>query len=94
MDHVGQLGTVFALDQDAHIVARQPQDLADIGDGADLVEIGLFRLVALHVALGNEEDHLVTAHGFFHGARGLAPADVKMRHAAGKHHDPAQRQDR
>ncbi len=64
------------------------------GDGADLIEVGLFRVVGFQIALGNEEDHLVAAHGFFHGARGLAPADVKMRHAAGKHHDPAQRQDR
>ena len=93
MDHVGQLRAVFALDKDAHVVARQAQDLPHVGHGADRVQIVPLRLVALHVTLGDEEDHLIGPHGLLDGAGRVAAADVKMRHAAGEHHNPAQRQD-
>ena len=94
VDHVGQLRAVFALDENAHIIARQAQDLPHIGHGADGIQVGLLRLVALHVALGDKEDHLIGPHGLLNGAGRPAPSDVEMRHAAGEHHDPAQRQDR
>lgn len=88
VDHVGQLRTVFALDENAHIVARQAQNLPHIGHGADGIQVGLLRLVALHVALGDKEDHLIGPHGLLNGAGRPAPSDVEMRHAAGEHHDP------
>lgn len=43
VDHVGQLRAVFALDENAHIVARQAQDLPHIGHGADGIQVGLLR---------------------------------------------------
>ena len=37
MDHIGQLRAIFALDENAHIIARQTQNLPYIGHSADRV---------------------------------------------------------
>ena len=94
VDHVEQLRAVLSLDQNPHVVPRQTQDLLHRRDRADLIEVGFFRVVGLQIALGHEENRLVRAHRLFDGADGFCPPDVKMRHAARKDHQPAQRQQR
>ena len=94
LDAVDKLRAIFALDQNAHIVARQPQNLLDDRHGTELIQRIAFRVVVFQLALGDEKDLLVAADGFFHRAGGLDPADVKMRRHTGKHDQTAQRQHR
>ena len=94
MDHVGQLGAVFALDQDAHIVARHPQNLLDDRDRTDGVQIVPLRVVQTQPLLQREENALICAHRLLHRLGRLAPSDVKMRHNARKDHHSAQRHHR
>ena len=94
LNPLGHMGPVFALHQNAHRVAGQLQDLADMGHGADLVEVVHTRLVGGHVLLGNQENLLVGPHGLVHGPDGLFAAHVKVDQHFGKYTQSAQRQHR
>ena len=86
--------TLLPLDEHAQSAARKLQQLAHLGDRADIVEIFLSRLISLGILLRHEQDLTVAHHRFLQGCHGALPANVEMDDHEGKHNHSTQRQER
>ena len=86
--------TLLPLDEHAQSAARKLQQLAHLGDRADIVEIFLSRLISLGILLRHEQDLTVAHHRFLQGCHGALPANVEMDDHEWKHNHSTQRQER
>ncbi|MCY1303947.1 hypothetical protein D9M70_536790 [compost metagenome] len=88
------LGARAAFDQHLDGAVGQLQQLQDIGDGADFIDRGRFRIVVGGVDLGGKHDLLVGAHDFLKRTDRLFAADEERHDHVREDHDVAERQNR
>ena len=89
-----QAGAVAALDHDPDRLPRQPEDLAHVGDGADVEEMVAVRRLHADVLLGHEEDRLIGGHGLLERLDGGLTAHVEVDHHFRIYREPSQREGR
>ena len=86
--------TLLPLDEHAQSAARKLQQLAHLGDRADIVEIFFSRLIGFRILLRHEQDLTIAHHRFLQGCHGALPANVEMDDHEWKHNHSTQRQER
>ena len=77
LPQTAQTGTVAPLHHYPHGIGGQPQDLADVGNGADLIQILFRRRVDTDLPLRDQEDLLVRLHGPLQSGDGDAALHIE-----------------
>ena len=89
-----QAGAGLALDQYLDQIVGHAQRLLDVGDHAVGIQILAVGVFGVHLLLGNQKHTAVAVHGSLNGGDGFFAPHLKMYNVIGKHHQPAQGNDR
>ena len=85
-----QAAPAHALHHHPHIVPRHPENLADVGDGAHLIQVVHPRLLHPDVLLAHQEHRTAGGHGRFQRPDGALPGHLKVDEHIGEHRQPPQ----
>ena len=88
-----QPATLDALADQVVLAVRARHVAQDVGDRADLVEVGTAGIVGRRIALKHDQHLALLAHRLLGGGDGTGTADGQRRDDLGKEHDIAHRHD-
>ena len=89
-----QLGPVKAFHQHPHIIAGEPENLADFCHNAHGVKLVFPRFVVLDIPLRDQKNQLIAAHGFIQGLNRFLPSHIEMQDHFRKNDQTTERQQR
>ena len=88
-----QMGPLAAVHHAADGGLAQPQDLGDVGNGADGIQVLLLRRIDADLPLGHQKDVLIPLHGPLQGRNGDLPLHVEGQAHMGKYRQAPKGQD-